>query len=93
MYVIRKHTCNISCLAFNYRGVIMIDIKVLGAESYPDAPEDDIKEFEIETEISAKMKIVIYAKNEEEAKEFAEQGKLCLVKSFLKYFSTSSSSQ
>ncbi len=53
----------------------MIDIKVLGAESYPDAPEDDIKEFEIETEISAKMKIVIYAKNEEEAKEFAEQGK------------------
>ncbi len=53
----------------------MIDIKVLGAESYPDAPEDDIKEFEIETEMSAKMKIVIYAKNEEEAKEFAEQGK------------------
>lgn len=53
----------------------MIDIKVLGAGSYPDAPEDDIKEFEIETEISAKMKIVIYAKNEEEAKEFAEQGK------------------
>ena len=53
----------------------MIDIKVLGAGSYPDAPEDDTKEFEIETEISAKMKIVIYAKNEEEAKEFAEQGK------------------
>lgn len=75
MYVIRKHTCNISCLAFNYRGVIMIDTKGLGAGSYPDAPEDDIKEFEIETEISAKMKVIVYAKNLEEAREYAEEGK------------------
>lgn len=53
----------------------MINTQDAGAGSYPDTPEIDIKIFEIETEISAKMKIVVYAKTEEEAIEFAEKGK------------------
>ena len=53
----------------------MIDTTEAGAGSYPDAPDDTSKCYEIETEISAKMKVVIYAENEEKAEEYAEQGK------------------
>lgn len=69
-------SCNhSSCSGHNCVGALMISTQEIGAGSYPDTPENDIKTFEIETEISAKMKIVVYAKTEEEAIEFAEEGK------------------
>lgn len=52
----------------------MIDTQEIGAGSYPSVLEEDIKQYEIETEISAKMRVVVYAKNREEAVKFAKEG-------------------
>ena len=46
-----------------------------GAGSYPEAPEDKEKCYELTADVSFKAKITVYAESEEQARELAENGK------------------